>query len=122
MSHIPEERWEERFDKEYPGMDKPCYCCGGGLPNHWNGGVKYFIRKLLADKEARVANILEGMKTKLTDEETKDLGQALWGYFDFSGMEETKATRIHEIIGGIIVSAKNNTLDAVKSKIIGNSK
>lgn len=46
MEH--KDTWESAFDKKFPTADKPCGCCGGSVNGHWNGGIKSFIRDLLA--------------------------------------------------------------------------
>jgi hypothetical protein len=78
MSHIPEESWEKEFDGMYEAKLLNEY---GSL---FKKAVKDFIRKLLAEKEARVMKII--LKYEPTSPDELD---------DFSRWDDMKA----EIIG-----------------------
>lgn len=76
---------------------------------------------LIADEVLKVVveKIQEDIK-KIGDSDIKKVGRELWGVFDFSGIDNDRGERLHEIIGKMLISSHNSALNNLLSNLSPN--
>ncbi len=78
--------------------------------------LKSFIHSIRAqDKEEFKRMVAE--LNNYNDSDVKSISEELYGYFDFSDMDETKAKNIHEMIAKLIIGARVKALNTLLERL-----